>query len=297
MESPLRIGWIGTGVMGNSMAGHLLAAGHSLTIHSRTKSRAAGLLSRGANWAQTPVEAASGMDFLFSMVALPSDVESVHLGPHGTLSAPSVPKFLVDMTSSRPSIARKIAQIASEKGSFAFDAPVTGGDIGARNATLSILVGGDASAFEQVLPVLKIMGKTVVLQGDAGCGQQAKVVNQILIASTMMGICEALLYARESGLDPERVLESVSAGAAGSWSLANLAPRILKGDFEPGFFIDHFLKDLGIALEECHANNLHVPGLMLAESLYRKAQEANHGRKGTQALYLHYASRKGSKHS
>ncbi len=292
MESPLRIGWIGSGVMGNSMAGHLLAAGHSLTVHSRTKSRASGLLSRGASWAETPAEAASGQDFLFSMVALPTDVEFVHLGPVGTLTASKIPKFLVDMTSSRPSLARKIAEVANQRGSFALDAPVTGGDIGARNATLSILVGGDAKAFEQVLPLFKLMGKTVVRQGDAGCGQQAKVVNQILIASTMMGVCEALLYARESGLDPERVLESVSAGAAGSWSLTNLAPRILKGDFEPGFFIDHFLKDLGIALEECHANNLHVPGLRLAESLYRKAQAANHGRKGTQALFMHYTSEK-----
>ena len=186
------------------------------------------------------------------------------------------------------SLARKIAVAARELGSWALDAPVTGGDIGARNATLSILVGGDAQAFERVLPLLKLMGKTVVLQGDAGCGQQAKVVNQILIASTMMGVCEALIYARESGLDANRVLESVSAGAAGSWSLANLAPRILKGDFEPGFFIDHFLKDLGIALEECRSSGLHVPGLMLAESLYLKAQESQHGRKGTQALYLTY---------
>ncbi len=288
MESPLRIGWIGTGVMGNSMAGHLLAAGHELTVHSRTKLRASALLDRGASWAQTPADAASGKDVVFSMVALPSDVESVHLGAEGVLQASNIPKYIIDMTSSRPSLARKIAVAARELGSWALDAPVTGGDIGARNATLSILVGGDAQAFERVLPLLKLMGKTVVLQGDAGCGQQAKVVNQILIASTMMGVCEALIYARESGLDANRVLESVSAGAAGSWSLANLAPRILKGDFEPGFFIDHFLKDLGIALEECRSSGLHVPGLMLAESLYLKAQEAQHGRKGTQALYLTY---------
>lgn len=292
MEEHLRVGWIGTGVMGNSMAGHILAAGHALTVHSRTKSRASGLLDRGAAWAETPADAATGQDVIFSMVALPSDVESVHLGPQGTLSSPSLPKILIDMTSSRPSLARTIAQAAAARGTAALDAPVTGGDIGARNATLSILVGGDDEAFQKILPVLKLMGKTVIRQGDAGSGQQTKVVNQILIASTMMGVCEALLYARKSGLDPHRVLESVSAGAAGSWSLANLGPRILKGDFEPGFFIDHFLKDLAIAIEECHANRLDVPGLKLAENLYRKAQEANHGRRGTQALYLLYEAGK-----
>lgn len=274
--------------MGNSMAGHLLAAGHAVTVHSRTRARAAALLERGAQWADTPAEAAHGRDFVFSMVSMPPDVEAVHLGPHGTLAAAILPKIIVDMTSSRPSIARTIAAAARARGCWALDAPVTGGDIGARNATLSILVGGDEQPFAQALPLLQLMGKTVIRQGGAGCGQQAKVVNQILIASTMVGLCEALLYARTIGLDPHRVLESVSAGAAGSWSLSNLAPRILKGDFEPGFFIDHFIKDLGIAIEECAASGIDVPGLQLAERLYRKAQRANLGTKGTQGLFLLY---------
>ena len=288
MQRPLRIGWIGTGVMGLPMVGHLMTAGHCLTVHSRTKSRAAPLLDRGAQWAATPGDAAAEMDAVFSMVSLPTDVESVHLGPAGTLSCETPPQLLVDMTSSRPAIAREIARAAEARGVYALDAPVTGGDVGARNATLSILVGGEESAFQRAMPLLSLLGKTIILQGGPGAGQQAKVVNQILIAANMMGVCEGLLYARESGLDPAKVLESVTVGAAGSWSLMNLAPRILKGDFEPGFFIEHFLKDLRIAIEECRASNLDLPALALAERLYERAHSAGHGRKGTQALYRLY---------
>lgn len=270
------------------MAGHLMDAGNALTIHSRTKSRADALIARGALWASTPAEVAAQCEVLFSMVSMPSDVESVHLGPNGTLSAQTLPSVIVDMTSSRPSLARQIYDAGAERGVASLDAPVTGGDIGARNATLSILVGGDPAAFDRVRSLLNLMGKTVILQGAAGSGQQAKVVNQILIAATMMGVCEALSYAKSSGLDPQRVLESVSAGAAGSWSLANLAPRILRGDFEPGFFIDHFLKDLAIAIEECRSAGIETPALALAHSLYRKASAASLGQRGTQALYLLY---------
>ena len=294
MQSPLRIGWIGTGVMGNAMAGHLIAGGHSLLVHSRTRARADVLIERGAVWAENPAQAASGTDVVFSMVALPSDVESVHLGASGTLSAPVAPRLVVDMTSSSPSLARKIATIAGARGIPSLDAPVTGGDVGARNATRSIMVGGSEEAFQTALPLLHLMGKTVVRQGDAGYGQQAKLANQILIASTMLGVCEAMLYARASGLDPTRVLESVSAGAAGSWALSNLAPRILKGNFDPGFFIDHFVKDLGIAIDECRAIGIEPPGLIVAQKLYQMAQEADLGRHGTHALYQVYEAAKGA---
>ena len=288
MAESIQIGWIGTGVMGRSMVGHLMDAGHTLTVHSRTKARAQDLLDRGALWANTPAAAATGREVVFSMVSMPDDVEAVHLGQTGTLAAARLPGLIVDMTSSRPALAREISAVAQSRGVEALDAPVTGGDIGARNATLSILVGGSEASFARVLPLFQLMGKTVIRQGAAGAGQQTKVVNQILIASTMVGVCEALLYARAGGLDPARVLESVSAGAAGSWTLANLAPRILKSDFEPGFFIDHFIKDLGIAIEECRAAGLDLPGLQLSESLYKQAQAARLGQRGTQALFLLY---------
>lgn len=270
------------------MVGHLLAAGHTVTIHTRTKARAAALLDRGALWAATPVAASEGQDVVFSMVSMPSDVEEVHLGKCGTLAAAQLPPLLVDMTSSRPSLARRIDEAARSKGVAALDAPVTGGDIGARNATLSILVGGSAPAVETARPLFALLGKTVVHQGGAGAGQQAKIANQILIASKMIGICEALIFARAAGLDATKLLESVSPGAAGSWALTNLAPRIVRGDFGPGFFIDHFVKDLGIAVEECRAQGLQFPGLELAERLYRMAQDGNLGDHGTQGLFLLY---------
>lgn len=284
----MRIGWIGCGVMGSPMVGHLLGAGHTVTIHTRTKARATALLDRGAAWAPTPVAAAEGQDVVFSMVSMPSDVEEVHLGKCGTLTATRLPALLVDMTSSRPSLARKIDEAARSRGVAALDAPVTGGDIGARNATLSILVGGSSQAFEVARPLFGVLGKTIVHQGAAGAGQQAKIANQILIASKMIGICEALIFARSAGLDPAKLLESVSAGAAGSWALTNLAPRIIRGDFSPGFFIDHFVKDLGIAVEECRAQGLQFPGLELAERLYRMAQDGKLGDHGTQGLFLLY---------
>ncbi len=274
--------------MGLPMAGHLMDAGHQLTVHSRTRTRAQPLLDRGAAWGESPAETAHAKDVVFSMVSMPADVEEVHLGKRGTLSATTPPSLLIDMTSSRPLLARTISEVAHDRGVAALDAPVTGGDVGARNATLSILVGGSVEAFERALPLLQLLGKTIVRQGGAGCGQQAKVANQILIASTMIGVCEALQFAKAAGLDETTLLESVSAGAAGSWSLANLAPRIVRGEFGPGFFVDHFVKDLAIALEECRASGLQLPGLALAEKLYRMAQDGGLGDRGTHGLYLLY---------
>lgn len=282
----MKIAWIGTGVMGTSMAGHLLAAGHALSIFTRTMAKATSLIERGAQPAGSPAEAADGADVAISIVGYPQDVSEVHLGERGTLSARRLPRVIVDMTTSEPSLAVRIASLARERGVSSLDAPVSGGDIGARNAALSIMVGGDPEGFEVAKPLFEKMGKHVHLQGGPGAGQHTKLVNQILIASNMIGVCEALIYARKCGLDPLRVLDSVSVGAAGSWSLSNLAPRMLKRDFAPGFFVEHFLKDLGIALDEAARMRLSLPGLGLARQLYLAVQAQGHGRCGTQALLL-----------
>ncbi|MHC4127073.1 MAG: NAD(P)-dependent oxidoreductase [Planctomycetota bacterium] len=287
--SSKRIGWIGTGVMGAPMAGHLLEAGHSLTVNSRTKSKAQPLLDRGARWAETPAACADGADVAFSMVGFPEDVEAVHLGPAGTLAAPTRPPFIVDMSTSRPSLARRIGEVAAAVGVAGLDAPVSGGDVGARQGTLSIMVGGDRSAFEAVRPLLEIMGRNVVYQGGPGAGQHTKMVNQILIATNMIGVCEGLLYASGAGLDPLTVIESVGSGAAGSWSINNLGPRMIRRDFDPGFYVEHFIKDLAIALDESARMGLAVPGLALARQLYEAVKALDGGRGGqlgTQALLL-----------
>jgi len=272
--------------MGSSMCGHLLEAGHPVTVYSRTKSRADDLVARGAVWADTPAEAAASAQVVFTMVGFPSDVREVVLGEHGTLAGARAGSILVDMTTSEPTLAQEIRAAALERGLESIDAPVSGGDVGARNATLSIMVGGDPAAVERVRPLLEIMGKTIVHQGDAGAGQHAKMVNQVLIATLMIGVCEALLYAYKAGLDLETVLEAVSGGAAGSWSLTNYAPRMLKGDFEPGFYVEHFIKDMEIALGEARRMNLALPGLALAHELYLALRAQGGGRKGTQALLL-----------
>ena len=281
-----RIGWIGTGVMGASMAGHLLDAGHEVVVHSRTKSKAQALLEKGAAWADSPAEAADGVDVAFSMVGFPADVEAVHLGPQGTLATGTLPKYIVDMTTSQPSLASDIAEQAAAKGVGSIDAPVSGGDIGARQATLSIMVGGEQETFTAVEPLLNVLGKQVILQGGPGAGQHTKMVNQILIATMMIGVCEGLLYTAKAGLDPLRVIESVGSGAAGSWTINNLGPRMVRRDFEPGFYVEHFIKDLSIALEESERMGLTVPGLTLARQLYEAVKDQGHGRRGTQALLL-----------
>ena len=284
----LDIAWIGTGVMGTSMATHLMAAGHRLRVHTRTHERARPLIDAGARWADSPAAAAEGADVACSMVGYPEDVEAVHLGPEGTLAAAARPRLLVDFTTSSPAIARRVAEAAAAHGIESLDAPVSGGDVGARNATLSVMCGGSARAFEHAAPILGAVGKTIVHQGPAGAGQHAKMVNQLLIAGSMLGLAEALAYARRSGLDPSRVLESVGGGAAASWSLANLAPRVLKGDFAPGFFCEHFLKDLRIALAEARSMGLALPCADAAERTYASLCEAGFARSGTQAVVHAY---------
>jgi 3-hydroxyisobutyrate dehydrogenase len=281
-----RVGWIGIGVMGRSMCGHLLKKGYSVVLYTRTRAKAEELLASGAAWADDPREVAEKADVVFTMVGFPSDVRETLLDPGGALEAARKDQIFVDMSTSSPALAREIDAAARARGAHALDAPVSGGDVGAREARLSIMVGGGADAFEALRPIWETLGKTIVRQGEAGAGQHTKMVNQILIASGMVGICEALIYGHRAGLDLARVLESVSTGAAGSWSLSNLAPRMLRGDFEPGFFVEHFLKDLGIALDESRRMGIVLPGLALAEQLYRSVAAHGWARKGTQSLAL-----------
>ena len=285
-----RVGWIGTGVMGSSMCGHVLDAGYRVTVTTRTRERAEPLLERGAAWADSPAEVASAADVVFSIVGYPSDVRAVFLGDDGILAGAAQGSTAVDMTTSEPALAVEIHTAARERGVDTVDAPVSGGDVGAREARLSIMVGGDEGAVERVRPLLEVMGKTIVRQGGPGAGQHTKMVNQILIATGMIGVCEALLYGHRTGLDLEQVMESVASGAAGSWSLSNYGPRMLAGDFAPGFVVDHFVKDMGIALAEAKRANLSLPGLALAEQLYVALQAQGSGRKGTHALILALAS-------
>lgn len=288
-----RIGWIGTGVMGSSMCGHLMAAGFPATVYSRTRQKAEPLLSRGAAWAATPREVASASDVVFSIVGFPSDVREVVLGPEGALCGARPGTVLVDMTTSQPALAVEIYEAAKSRGVHSVDAPVSGGDIGARNAALSIMIGGDQEVVSALQPLWEAMGKTIVYQGPAGSGQHTKMVNQILIATGMIGVCEALLYGYRSGLDLNTVLKSVSSGAAGSWSLSNLGPRMIDNNFDPGFFVEHFIKDMGIALEESRRMGLSMPGLALGQQLYHAVQAQGFGRNGTHALMLALAGLSG----
>jgi 3-hydroxyisobutyrate dehydrogenase len=281
-----RIGWVGTGVMGRWMCQHLMTKGYSASVYTRSRDKAKALLDAGAAWADTPRAVAERSDVIFAIVGFPTDVREVFLGANGALAGSKAGNILVDMTTSEPSLAREIHQAAKAKGVGSVDAPVSGGDVGAKEARLSIMVGGDADAVEAVRPLLECMGKTIVHQGPAGAGQHTKMVNQILIATGMLGVCEALLYGYKAGLDLKTVLQSVGGGAAASWSLNNLGPRIMDRNFEPGFFVEHFIKDMGIALDEARRMNLSLPGLALANQLYLAVQAQGYGRKGTQALML-----------
>lgn len=281
-----RIGWIGAGVMGSSMCGHLLTAGHRLTVYSRTRSKAQPLLDRGAQWAESPRAVADESDVLFTMVGFPQDVRLVYFDETGIMAGARSGVILIDMTTTDPSLSREIAAAASAKVLSAIDAPVSGGDAGARNATLSIMVGGDRKAVQAVMPLFERLGKKIVHQGGPGTGQQAKLCNQIVIAGTMVGVCESLLYGYKAGLDLNRMLDSIRGGAAACWTLDNLAPRILQRDFDPGFFVEHFIKDMGLALEESKRMGLVLPGLTLVHQLYQAVQTLGHGRSGTHALML-----------
>jgi 3-hydroxyisobutyrate dehydrogenase len=288
-----RIGWIGTGVMGRSMCGHLMKAGYKITLYTRTKDKAADLMKNGAAWAASPREVAAASDVVISIVGFPHDVREVMLGENGALAGSQAGNVLVDMTTSEPSLAVEIAQRAAKRDVASIDAPISGGDVGARNATLSIMIGGDEKIVTALEPIWKAMGQKFVYQGGPGAGQHTKMVNQILIATTMIGVCEALLYGYKAGLNLEKVLESVASGAAGSWSLSNYSPRMMAGNFDPGFFVEHFIKDMGIALAEARRMGLALPGLALAEQLYQATASQGHARMGTHSLMLALAQMSG----
>ena len=287
-EQKPTVGFIGIGVMGRSMAGHLLDAGYSVHVYNRTQAKAQDLVDRGAQWQSSPGKVAAAADVIITIVGFPVDVESVYLGEDGVLAQARSGSLAIDMTTSCPNLASRIAQEAAAKGIEVLDAPVSGGDIGAREARLSIMVGGSVSGFERALPLFEIMGKNIVHQGPAGSGQHTKMCNQIAIASGMMAISEAIAYAKKSGLQPETVLKSIESGAAGSWSLTNLAPRVLKGDYAPGFFVKHFIKDMKIAIESAQAMGLDLPGLELAKKLYDQLASKGCEDDGTQALFKLY---------
>jgi 3-hydroxyisobutyrate dehydrogenase len=284
-----RVGFIGLGNMGQSMAGHILAAGHPLAVYNRSRDKAAALLARGASWCDSPADVGERSDVIITMVGYPSDVEEVWLGASGVLSR-ARGALLIDMTTSSPELARRIESAAAEQGCRSLDAPVSGGDIGARDAKLSIMVGGAAEAFEEALPSFQLMGTNIVHQGKAGAGQHTKMCNQIVIASTIMGVCEGLAYGKAAGLDLPTVLKSIGSGAAGGFQLNVLGAKIIAGDFAPGFYIEHFVKDLGIALAEAKRMKLELPGLALARKLYMVLVEQGHARLGTQAMYKYYGN-------
>lgn len=280
-----KIGWIGTGVMGKSMCMHLIKAGHQAFVYNRTQSKADELVQAGAVWCDSPAQVAAQADVVFTIVGYPTDVEQTILGENGVLEAAKPGTIVVDMTTSEPSLAKRIHAACVEKGVAALDAPVSGGDLGARNATLAIMVGGEQKTFDAVSDLFEIMGENIRLMGGPGAGQHTKMSNQILIAGTMIGTVESLLYAHRAGMDMDEVISVIGSGAAGSWSINNLGPRIAKGDFDPGFFIKHFVKDMGIALAEARAMNLGLPGLALVNQFYIAAMGQGYEELGTQALF------------
>jgi 3-hydroxyisobutyrate dehydrogenase len=290
MPASLSIAFIGTGVMGRSMAGHLQQAGHSLHVHSRTKEKAAALLEAGATWHDSAGSAAAVANVVVTMLGFPADVEAVYLGAGGVVERAQPGTLLIDMTTSSPVLARRLADAAVKHGLAALDAPVSGGDIGAREARLVIMVGGEADAFARAKPLFELMGKNIALLGGAGAGQHCKMANQIAIAVGMVAWCEALAYAKKAGLDPAAVHASISGGAAGGWAMTNLAPRALSENYAPGFYVKHILKDMRIALDSAAEMKLDVPGLACAKKLYDQVAARGWEDCGTQALYRLYTS-------
>ena len=285
----MKIAWIGTGVMGESMAGHLLDAGHELYVYNRTVSKTENLVKRGAKLLTEIKDAPLNADVVFTMVGYPKDVEGVYLGNDGLITTAKEGQVFVDMTTSSPTIAKKISEEFAKVGASALDLPVTGGDIGAKNGTLSIMVGGDKKVYEEkVLPLVKHLGKNITYFGEAGKGQYAKLANQIAIATTMISVAESFKFTKEVGLDLEDFFKTVSTGSGGSFSMTSYGPRILKNDFKPGFFVHHFIKDMRLALEECEKMNITLPGLEAAYKLYNELEEEVRNTNGTQAISKWY---------
>ncbi|MBW3495469.1 NAD(P)-dependent oxidoreductase [Bacillus sp. FDAARGOS_1420] len=284
----LSIGFIGIGVMGKSMVHHLMQGGHKVYVYNRTKEKADSLVQEGATWCDTPKALVKQVDVVMTMVGYPHDVEEVYFGVGGILEHANEGTIAIDFTTSTPTLAKRINEVAKSKNIYTLDAPVSGGDIGAKEARLAIMVGGENRIYDICLPLFEKLGTNIQLQGPAGSGQHTKMCNQIAIASNMIGVCEAVAYAKKAGLNADKVLESISTGAAGSWSLSNLAPRMLKGDFEPGFYVKHFMKDMKIALDEAEKLQLPVPGLTLAKELYEELIADGKENSGTQVLYKKY---------
>ena len=284
----MKIGFIGTGIMGKSMAGHLMAGGHAVQIYNRSRAKAEDLLAQGATWFDSPTSLAAASDVIITIIGYPKDVEAIYLGPSGILQHAKKGCITIDMTTSSPELAKRIAAAGQERGIACLDAPVSGGDVGARDAKLSIMVGGDASAYECVLPLFQLMGKTIALLGPAGAGQHTKLCNQIVIASTIMGVCEGLIYAKTAGLDPLAVLNVIGAGAAGGVQLNVQGPRMIQGDFAPGFMLEHFVKDMGLAITEAERMGLKLPGLAQAKKLYDILMQQGQERTGYHALFELY---------
>ncbi|GAB3045576.1 NAD(P)-dependent oxidoreductase [Virgibacillus ainsalahensis] len=278
------IGFIGTGVMGKSMAANLQNAGYSISVYTRTKGKAEELLTNGAVWKSTVTELTQSSDVIITMVGYPADVEEIYFGKNGILENAKAETYVIDMTTSKPALAINIYNQAKQKNIHVLDAPVSGGDVGAKNGTLAIMVGGEQDVYDKVKPIFDIIGENIILQGEAGAGQHTKLANQITIASNMIGVCEAISYSRKAGLEPERVLESITTGAAGSFSLSKLGPRMLKDDYAPGFYVKHFIKDMTIALESAQEMGLSTPGLSLSLDLYKELAEKGENDSGTQAL-------------
>ncbi len=288
MES--QIGWIGTGVMGKSMCAHIIDAGNNIFVFNRTREKAKELIDMGAIWCSNPKEVAERSDIIFTIVGFPKDVEEVYLGDNGILKGAQKGSIIIDMTTSEPSLAQHIYEQAKLKGISSIDAPVSGGDVGAKQGTLAIMAGGDKETYDKILPLFQLMGKNIAYMGKAGAGQHTKMSNQILIASTMIGVVESLLYAYKAGNDLEEVINVIGKGAAGCWSINNLGPRIVKSNFDPGFFIKHFIKDMGIALKEAKAMSLSLPGLALAYQFYIAAEALGLENLGTHGLYKVFAN-------
>ena len=283
-----KIGFIGTGVMGNPMASHILKEGYELYVYNRTSAKTQSLVASGAHACDSPGSVAEMCDIIFAIVGFPKDVENVFLGSNGIVEKAKPGSVIVDMTTSTPDLAKKIASVAIKKGLHSLDAPVSGGDVGAKSGMLSIMVGGKKEIFNRVLPLFELMGSNVVYQGSAGSGQHTKMANQIGIASSMLAMCESLTYAKAAGLDQKTVLKSISSGAAGSWSLTNLAPRILRDDYEPGFFVRHFIKDMQIAIDSSEAMGIPIPGLKVAKAKFDQIADQGLDNKGTQAVIKAY---------
>ena len=282
----MKVGWIGTGVMGVSMAGHIQDAGHELFIYNRTKDKATALLEKGGIWCATPADVAETSEVIFTIVGMPSDVEETYLGNNGVFSRKGTCRIIVDMTTSSPTLAKVLYKEASQRGIASLDAPVSGGEIGAQKGTLAIMVGGDKEIIDEIHPLLRCMGENIGYMGEPGMGQHTKLCNQILVAGTMIGVCVSLLYASKQGLDENEVIDIIGKGAASSFLINNLGPKIVKQDYDPGFYVEHFIKDMGIALKEAEACDLSLPGLALLHQLYLSVKALGYGRSGTQALIL-----------